>query len=633
MPLELIYTSAPRGLRAGSSGYCTVAQTRGMREDLSAALERRSLYAHEPSGPSPVYFSFRPISLGGGSWRVLSRALDAGLDFTGRRHYLVHHLAWDVAEEPAGTQPAEILLGWQGWRQKWEGPPQELEARWPERWWQDLPRIRPPFQEWKRQTNDAGWAAFPHQLASPVGWLSADLRSEVILRLMGESAALREEGQNGWSWLVYFDVGGAANPVPQECQWAGRSPWKSGSSPHGVRSALRIEECRGKPPRGRAEEVELARTGREGIAGRPRRPESIQSTPATPAVLVAAGSFEPEKRRSGFRPWTAGGLLMGLGLAVGGFWFWWFAPPPSALPTSPISETKPASPGATFDPLPGPVRLTETPASPGQSLQRALWSEAGGQEPIEVLHILFGRPASVGLLEDELDLVLQGLASSGVMRAPEGWSRPVALQGMKNREAFCREAARKTAAWALFVPEASRGLAYLPDPFRDGLLRKIPAQGRPPREILAELGRRIFLEPQRWSLVVFFPPWEGDAFTPVRIGPDDTDSLWLDRLDRHRAQMRQLRNQAMRSLTPWLGEDPERWDERKIRMLAAQMKGGKFPEIFGQFTKLDEEYRRWWLPPISDERPAQIFSRLLEHPGLRCELQLDDKLVIGRLVP
>jgi len=97
--------------------------------------------------------------------------------------------------------------------------------------------------------------------------------------------------------------------------------------------------------------------------------------------------------------------------------------------------------------------------------------------------------------------------------------------------------------------------------------------------------------------------------------------------------MRQLRNQAMRSLTPWLGEDPERWDERKIRTLAVQMKGGKFPEIFGEFTKLDEEYRRWWLPPIPDASPAQIFSRLLEHPGLRCEVQLDGKLVIGRLVP
>ena len=633
MPLELIYTSAPRGLRAGSSGYCTVAQTRGMREDLAAALERRSLYAHEPSDFSPAYFSFRPISLGGGSWRVLSRALDAGLDFTGRRHYLVHHLVWDLAEEPVGIQPAEILLGWKGWRQQWEGSPEELEPQWPERWWQDLPRIRPPAQEWKRQTDDAGWAAYPHQLASPLGWLSADLRPEVLLRLMGESAALREKSQSGWSWLVSFDVGGAANPVPKECQWAGRSPWKSVSSPHGVRTALRIEECRGKPPRGRAEEVELARTGKGGANGRPRRPESIQSAPATPALPAVAGSFEPEKKRSGFHRWTTSGCLIGLGLALGGLWFWWPAPPPSAPLSAPTSETKPTSPRATFEPLPGSVRPNETPTSPGQSLQRALWAEAGGQEPIEILHILFGRPSSAGFLKDELDLVLQAGASSGVMRAPEGWSRPVALQGKENREAFCREAARQTAAWALFVPEVSRGLAYLPDPFRDGLLRRISAQGRPPREILDELGRRIFLEPQRWSLVVFFPPWGGDEFTSVRIGPDDADSLWLDRLDRHRAQMRQLRNQAMRSLTPWLGEDPERWDERKIRTLAVQMKGGKFPEIFGEFTKLDEEYRRWWLPPIPDASPAQIFSRLLEHPGLRCEVQLDGKLVIGRLVP
>ncbi|NBQ56298.1 MAG: hypothetical protein EBU36_06605, partial [Verrucomicrobia bacterium] len=65
MALELIYTSAPRGLRAGASGYCTIAQTRGMREDLVAALERRSLFTHEPKGDSPIFYSYRILSLGG----------------------------------------------------------------------------------------------------------------------------------------------------------------------------------------------------------------------------------------------------------------------------------------------------------------------------------------------------------------------------------------------------------------------------------------------------------------------------------------------------------------------------------------------------------------------------------------
>ena len=158
MALELIYTSAPRGLRAGTSGYCTVAQTRGLREDLAAALERRSLFAHESKGESPVYFSFRNVSLGGSNWRVLSRARDAGLDFTGRRHFLVHHLILEMAEDVAGIQPAEILLGWKGWCETWNGGPEELVARRPEALFRDLNQIRLPAQGWKRETGDAAWA-------------------------------------------------------------------------------------------------------------------------------------------------------------------------------------------------------------------------------------------------------------------------------------------------------------------------------------------------------------------------------------------------------------------------------------------------------------------------------------------
>ena len=36
---ELIYTSAPQGLRAGASGYCTVAMTHGMSPALVDQLD------------------------------------------------------------------------------------------------------------------------------------------------------------------------------------------------------------------------------------------------------------------------------------------------------------------------------------------------------------------------------------------------------------------------------------------------------------------------------------------------------------------------------------------------------------------------------------------------------------------
>jgi hypothetical protein len=279
-----------------------------------------------------------------------------------------------------------------------------------------------------------------------------------------------------------------------------------------------------------------------------------------------------------------------------------------------------------------PEAVAEIPRSPALALQEMLWAEAGGETPIQVLHLLFDKPASLRFLEAELDLLLQNGSGSGLVRGQGGWSETVSLQEEGSRKNFCREAAQKNRAWSLFVPAASRGLAYLPDPFRENSQRILSVRGQGPQEILEELGKRIFLDPTRWSLLVIFPPWEKQEFMHVRIGTSDPDDLWLDRVDQHRAQMRNLRGEALRQLTPWLGEDPEAWDERKIRQLTNQMRGGKFPEIFGSFRKINEEYRRWWLPPDPGASPERIFAKLLEHPGLRCEIELDG-LVMGRLVP
>ena len=41
---ELIYTSAPQGLIAGRSGFCTVAMTGGFPPNLIAAIENMSGY-------------------------------------------------------------------------------------------------------------------------------------------------------------------------------------------------------------------------------------------------------------------------------------------------------------------------------------------------------------------------------------------------------------------------------------------------------------------------------------------------------------------------------------------------------------------------------------------------------------
>lgn len=46
MGLELIYTSARKGLKPGSIGFCTVAMSRQLSPSLAAALESLSGYRH-----------------------------------------------------------------------------------------------------------------------------------------------------------------------------------------------------------------------------------------------------------------------------------------------------------------------------------------------------------------------------------------------------------------------------------------------------------------------------------------------------------------------------------------------------------------------------------------------------------
>ena len=46
MPLQLIYTSAPRGVVAGRSGYCTVARSATLREAVTLQLEKWSRLRH-----------------------------------------------------------------------------------------------------------------------------------------------------------------------------------------------------------------------------------------------------------------------------------------------------------------------------------------------------------------------------------------------------------------------------------------------------------------------------------------------------------------------------------------------------------------------------------------------------------
>lgn len=626
MALELIYTSAPRGLRAGASGYCTVAQTRGMREDLVAALERRSLFTHEPRGDSPIYFSYRILPFGGTSWRVLSRGLDAGLDFTGRRHYLIHHLVLEISEELSGVQPAEILLGWNGWRDSWSGAPVHLEGVQNADAFLHLSKIGLPAREWKRQTGDAGWAASVSQMPSPVGWQSEGLSSLEILRLMGESTALMENMQRGGSWLTTMDVGGAANPVSKDCLWSGRTHWVGVAPMSGVRSILRIEDCRGKEPKGHKEDIEMARSGQIRAVARIGTATARNLVPE-PKVLPGTSSGRGSENRSRWKPLALTGVLLAGALGVGFLFF-----KPSQICTSPQPGSLPTSEQEAQQVVkPLPKESRHQPELPGQALAGSLWAEAGGEQSITHLYFLFGaKSPSVHEIEEELKFMKATAEEKGIVRGMSGTPGPVSINLVQDQ--FSRKVSKQVDCWSLFLPRSSQGLVYIPNPSQGAQERRVNTLGQAPCQILHDIPKSIFLEASRWSIVIHFPSWNDQQFEPITIAPQESDALWIERFKQYQSRVSGMRQAALRKLALSLRMDPEKLNEQAIRRLKAELHGAEGLPEFDEFQKIEAAYRDRWSTPTAGASSGEIFSRILSIDDVRAEVQLDMQPV-ARLIP
>ncbi len=95
---ELVYTSAPRGLQPGSSGFTTVAYTRDMPPPYVHVCESLSGYVHHfplnsaQYALNPVAYSHVCLDILGKTFHILSRVASYGADYTGRTNKLAHHV-------------------------------------------------------------------------------------------------------------------------------------------------------------------------------------------------------------------------------------------------------------------------------------------------------------------------------------------------------------------------------------------------------------------------------------------------------------------------------------------------------------------------------------------------------------
>lgn len=165
MAWQLVFTSAPRGLAVGRSGFCTVARPKEMRDLLVTAIERISSFHHlrgNEAGSAvnePVISSLRILELRGSRYYLLTRMRDCGLDYTNRTNHIAHHLIFSEEEIGAFPSPAYILHHWSGWLSSWQGEPRFFGP-------QDevTPALLPAptsrtATHWKTLTGDAGHAA------------------------------------------------------------------------------------------------------------------------------------------------------------------------------------------------------------------------------------------------------------------------------------------------------------------------------------------------------------------------------------------------------------------------------------------------------------------------------------------
>lgn len=222
MAQELIYTSAERGLRPGTRGFCTVAYTRGMRPQTIQMLEAlsayKSIYAvHDArTAISPPAVSHYRLTVTGTSLNVLSRVAPTQADHTGRSNKMAHHVLLHTHERiPAG--PAALASSPQFFMETWEGPPRHLEEEKtiPE----DCGLADVHAVQWEALAGDAGWAGV---LASTV------LNPTVVpaflifapgmdvLPLIDEALALLSPERR---WQVTFSTYFNSLPAQATCLW------------------------------------------------------------------------------------------------------------------------------------------------------------------------------------------------------------------------------------------------------------------------------------------------------------------------------------------------------------------------------------------------------------------------------
>lgn len=221
MNAELLYTSAPQGLKQGSRGFCTVLSTVGMPLNIATKLESLSGYRHlYPSGTpdatkNPISYSHLKLSVGGRMISVISRISDYGLDYSQRTNKIAHHIVVDAPGPTCG--PAALLADPTVMRTQWDGNCVNVPTP------PALPNtdVKPnPCSNWAAITGDAGWGgvlanAWLTPSSKPIFVVFSEDQSVQLVSLIQESIALLPPAKR---WQATFGTYVTNLPPDVECK-------------------------------------------------------------------------------------------------------------------------------------------------------------------------------------------------------------------------------------------------------------------------------------------------------------------------------------------------------------------------------------------------------------------------------
>lgn len=196
--LQLIYTSAPRLLEAGKTGFGTIARSRQIPTPLVTHLERLSTFDRDAQVNALEFYSV--FRMGRMAWHIFTKVRDCGVDYTQRTNHLAHHFIVmedsDEMQQLLSTTPAKVMQALSSsWCTSWQTSPAWLPDNTQPLVIHDI-GVSNIWQHFTGNNNNKHWLA-DHLFAEGGTLLLPDICSETqALALLHE--ALLQRNDNGW---------------------------------------------------------------------------------------------------------------------------------------------------------------------------------------------------------------------------------------------------------------------------------------------------------------------------------------------------------------------------------------------------------------------------------------------------